>query len=132
MLAHRVLRGDAGRAVTSVTGLRLDAAEREHEAARAIAPVGTERHHARHVEGADHLAGATELDPMPQVRAQQRVVHQQQRLLQRHADMVDELHRRRAGAALRAIDDDEVGRDAGLHHRLDDAETTPTDARGRT
>ncbi len=62
LLALRVLRRDAGRAVAGVAGLRLDAAEREHEAARRVAPVGAERHHARDVEGADDLAGAAELD----------------------------------------------------------------------
>ncbi len=35
-------------------------------------------------------------------------------------DVVGELHRRGAGAALRAIDHDEIRRDAGLLHRLDD------------
>ena len=60
--ALRILRRHAGRAVAGVAGLRLDAAEREHEAARRVAPVGAEREHARDVEGADDLAGAAELD----------------------------------------------------------------------
>ena len=66
-----------------------------------------------------------------QVQADQRVVHQQQPFLQRRADVVGELERRRAGAAFGAVDDDEVGRDAGLEHRLGDARTTPTDGRCR-
>ena len=37
---------------------RLDAAEREHEAAGGIAPVGAQRHRARDVEGGDDLAAA--------------------------------------------------------------------------
>ena len=41
--AGRVLRRDAGRAAVGVAAQRLDAAEREHEAARGIAPVGAER-----------------------------------------------------------------------------------------
>jgi hypothetical protein len=65
-----------------------------------------------------------------QVGAHQRVVHQQQAFLQRRADVVAELHRRRAGAALAAVDHDEVRRDAGLQHRLDDAEPFPRVADG--
>ena len=42
-------------------------------------------------------------------------------LQQREAHRVRELLRRRAGAAFAAVDDDEVGVDAGLDHRLDDA-----------
>ena len=42
-LAPWILRRDAGRATVGVAGLRLDAAEREHEAARRVAPVGAER-----------------------------------------------------------------------------------------
>ena len=34
--------------------------------------------------------------------------------------MIGELQRRRAGAALHAVDDDEVGIDPGLDHRLTD------------
>ena len=49
----------------------------------------------------------------------------QQPLAQRHADVVAELERRRAGAALGAVDHDEVGHDAGLQHRLDDGEEFP-------
>ena len=39
--------------------------------------------------------------------------------------MIGELQRRRAGAALGAVDDDEVRHDAGLEHRLRDAEPLP-------
>ena len=40
---------------------------------------------------------------------------------ERDAQGVGELQRRRTGAALATVDDDEVGVDAGLDHRLDDA-----------
>jgi hypothetical protein len=40
-----------------VAGLGLDAAQREHEAARRVAPVGAQRHGAGDVEGADDAAG---------------------------------------------------------------------------
>ena len=41
------------------------------------------------------------------------------------APMVGELQRRRARAALGAVDDDEVGHDAGLEHGLGDGEPFP-------
>jgi hypothetical protein len=71
LLAFAVLRGDSGRAGAGVAVLGLDAAQRKHEAAGRIAPVGTQRHHARDVERADHLAGRTQLDAMPQVQPDQ-------------------------------------------------------------
>ena len=43
------------------------------------------------------------------VDADQRVVHEVQSFAHRHADMVGEFQRRRAGAAFLAVDDDEVG-----------------------
>ena len=52
--------------------------------------------------------------------ADQGVVHVEQALGQRRADVVLVLQRRRAGAALAAVDDDEVGRDALGDHRLAD------------
>ena len=80
---------------------------------------------AHHVEGGDDLAAGAEPDAVAQARADQRVVDEGQAFAQRHADMVGELQRRRAGAALLAVDDDEVGHDAGLQHRLDDGHELP-------
>ena len=60
------------------------------------------------------LPAAPMLDAVARADADQRVVHEIEALAQRHADMVDELQRRRAGAAFVAVDDDEVGLDAGL------------------
>jgi hypothetical protein len=108
-----------------VAGLRLDAAQRHHEAAPRVAPVGAQREHAREVERVDHLAGRADLDALAQAGADQRVVHQVQAFLQRRAHVVGELHRRGAGAAFGAVDHDVVGRDAGLQHGLDDAEPLP-------
>src|SRR6516225_4002426 len=53
-LAPRILRRDAGWATVGMTGLRLDAAQREHEAAGCIAPVGSERQQARDIEAGHH------------------------------------------------------------------------------
>ena len=48
------------------------------------------------------------LHPVPQADADQRVVHGHQALGERRADVVLVLQRGRAGAALGAVDDDEV------------------------
>jgi hypothetical protein len=48
----------------------------------------------------------------------------------RRADVVGEFQRRRAGAAFAAVDHDEVGRDAGPQHGLDDGEPFPGMADG--
>ena len=87
---------------------RLDAAQREHEAAAGITPVGTQRDGARDVERTGDLAGCTDADALAQIEADQGVVHQQQRFVHRHADMVDELGRRRAGAPFGTVHHDEI------------------------
>ena len=46
-------------------------------------------------KGRHQLAAGADADLVAQVHAEQRVVHQQQAFLQRRADMVDELERRR-------------------------------------
>ncbi len=62
--------------------------------------------------------------------ADEAVVRQHQAFAQRRADVIDELERRRAGAALRAVDDDEIRTNAGLQHGLADRHELPgmTDA----
>ena len=82
LLAQRVLGGHACGAVAGVSGLRLDAADGKHKAARAIAPVGAQSHQAGNVKGADHFAGAADFDAIAQARAAQSVVHQDEPLLQ--------------------------------------------------
>ena len=82
LLAQRVLGGDAGGALAGVAVLGLDAAQREHEAARAVAPVGAQRHQAGNVKGTHHLARRADADALAQPHAAQCVVHQQQALLQ--------------------------------------------------
>ncbi|KAH2811221.1 hypothetical protein KXV85_005323, partial [Aspergillus fumigatus] len=111
-VAQRVLRGNAGRAAVGVAAQRLDATEREHEAARRVAPVRADRHRARHVESGRDLAGRADLDAITRADADQRVVDEVDALAHRHAQMIHELQRRRAGAAFIAVDDDEVRIDA--------------------
>ena len=104
----RVLGGNAGGALARVALLGLDAADREHEAARRIAPVGAEGHDARHVEGRSDLAGDADLDAVAQVGADECGMHEGQAIAQWHADVVHELERGCARAALLAVDHDEI------------------------
>ena len=57
--------------------------------------------------------------------ADQRVVHEGEAVAQRHAEVVGEFERRRAGAALLAVDHDEVRIDPGRQHRFADREELP-------
>src|SRR5262249_949993 len=120
-----VLGRHPGRAAVGVAALGLDAAEREHEAARGVAPVGAERHGARNVEGGDDLAARADADALAQADSDARIVPETPPVLERHAEVVDELERGRTGAALLAVDDDEVRADAGLKHRFADSQKFP-------
>src|SRR5215472_741174 len=53
---------------------RLDAAEREHEAARRVAPVGAKSHDPDHVEGGDDLAARAKPYMAAYVESDERVV----------------------------------------------------------
>ncbi len=97
-LAQRILRRHAGGTFAGVAALRLDAAHREHEAARGVAPVCPQRQHPGHVEGRGDLAAGPDAHPVTQAHPHQRVVHEGQPVAQRHADMVHELERGGAGA----------------------------------
>ena len=57
------------------------------------------------------LPAAADADALAHADADQGVVHEDQALAHRHAEMIDEFERRRAGAALLAVDDDEIGID---------------------
>src|SRR5262249_58335433 len=52
-------------------------------------------------------------------------MHEGEAFAQRHAEVIHELKRRRAGAALLAVDDDEIRGDPGLEHRLDHGQELP-------
>jgi len=58
-------------------------------------------------------------------------VNQHQRFLQWRANVIGELDRRSPGAALAAVHHDEIWGDAGLHHRLADAEELPRMPEGK-
>ena len=125
LLPQRVLRGHARRAGAGVAVLGLYAAQRKHETACAVAPVGAQRHQADGVKRAYHLAGRAQAHPFAQAYAGQGVVDQQQAFLQRCADMVGELQRRRASAAFGTVNDDEIRCDAGFQHGLGDRKPFP-------
>ena len=93
------------RAGVGVAGLGLDAADRHHHRARGVGVVGALHHPLDDVDAGGDLAAGADLDPVAQADADQRVVHRQQSLGQRRADVVLVLQRRRAGAALAAVDD---------------------------
>ena len=105
--------------------LRLDAAQREHEAARRVAPVRAEREHARHVEAGHYSSARSQPDFVAQADADEAVVRQHQAFSKRRADVIDEFERRRARSALRAVDDDEVRANPGFDHRLADGHELP-------
>ena len=60
-----------------MAALRLNTAERKHEAAGAIAPVRTHRHRAYDIKGSDDLAGDANPYLTAQVDAHQRAMYQQ-------------------------------------------------------
>ena len=59
LLTDGVLSGYARGAMTGVARLRLNTAERKHEAARAVAPVSAHGDHTRHVKCADDFSAGT-------------------------------------------------------------------------
>ena len=68
---------------------------------------------------------AASLAMSTEVESDQGVVDQQQALAHGHADVIDELHRRRAGATFGTVDDDEIRSDAAFLHGLGDAKPFP-------
>src|SRR5262249_27283409 len=124
-LAQRILCRDARRAVIGVTGLSLNTTDCKHEAARHVTPVSAERENAGHIKAGDDPPGRAESDGAAQARTHQTIVDEDQAFPQRRPDMVDELQRRSAGAALRTVDHNEVGAYAGLEHSLADAHELP-------
>ena len=70
------------------------------------------------VSTSDHLARSADAHALAQPQPDRAVAHQQQPLLRQGANVVGELQRRRAGAALGPVDVDEVRLQAGLEHGL--------------
>ena len=125
LLTDRVLSGYARGAMTGVARLRLNTAERKHEAARAVAPVSAHGDHTRHVKCADDFSAGTNANLVTNAQSHQRVVDQAQAILQRHAHVVRKFHRGCAGAAFRPINHNEVRVDAAGVHRFGDGKPFP-------
>ncbi len=64
-----VVRGNAGGAGVLIALQRLDAAKREHKAARGVHGVGAGAVGPGHLGGRDELAGRDHLDPLAQIVA---------------------------------------------------------------
>ena len=103
--AQEVLSRDASRTTVGVARERLNAAEREHEAASAVAPLRAKLHRPRDVEAAHDLAR----DPEPYLFArpgfQQRMLKEDVAVAHERAETVHDVERRRARAALLAVSD---------------------------
>ena len=63
-LTRAILSRDAGWAAVGMAALRLDAAQREHEPAGGIAPVGSKRHCACNIERRGDLSARADFDPI--------------------------------------------------------------------
>ncbi len=100
--------------LVGVALLRLDAADGHHHRPGRVRVVGALRDALDDVDAGRDLAAGADPDPVAQAGADQRVVHHDQPVGQGHADVVLVLQRRRAGAALGAVDDDEVRGDLPL------------------
>src|SRR5262249_56731362 len=118
-------RCDPGWATVGMTGLRLDAAQREHKPAGCIAPISSERQQARDIETGYHAPARAQANGLPQSRSHQAIMGEHQAFAQRRADVIDEFERRRASAALRPVDNDEVWTNSSFQHGLADRHELP-------
>ncbi len=120
----RILGRHAGRATVGVAALRLDAAERDMKPR-------AELHQSAPSAMTRAMSKAVMILPLapslmrPRTSMPTSALCTSQAVAQRHADMIDEFQRCRAGAALRAVDHDEIGIDARLQHRLADGRGIP-------
>ena len=116
----RVLGRHARRAGVGVAAQRLDAAECHHHPARGTTDVRTQRQQLHHAEAGRDLAAGDHRDAVAHPEPDQGVVHEDQTLDQRRADVVRKFERRGPGAALCAVHADEVRQDARALHGLAD------------
>src|SRR5262249_1976541 len=124
-LAPRILRRNPGGATVRMTGLRLDTAQRKHETARCIAPIGPKRQQTRDIKGGYHPPAGPQSNGLPQSRSHQTIVREHQTFSQRRADVIHEFEPRCSGATVRAIDDNEIRMDSSLQHGFADRHKLP-------
>jgi len=111
-----LLRGDTGGAMAGVALLRLDAADGEHRFAGHGDAVGAERKGHHCLGGQTETAGADEGDLLVESGPGERAVDLGEALPERQCDVVGEWQRCGAGAALAAVDGDEIRAPAGACH----------------
>ena len=90
-LALGILGGHTRGAVSSVAGLCLNAANGEHEATCAVAPIRTKRQSSGDIKGGDDFPAGAQFDAVSQIQAHQGVVDQSQALLHGRTHVVGEL-----------------------------------------
>ena len=117
-LSDRILCGHADGAFVCMARLRLDAADRHHHAAGAVAPIRADRQVAQDVGCGCHLAGTGNLDLGSESAADETVVNKDQTIDQRSAYGIRKLKRSRTGSALGAIHGNEIRQDSRFEHRL--------------
>ena len=86
-LTRAILGGDTGWAAIGMAALRLDAAQREHEPAGGIAPVGSERHCACNIERRGDLSARADFDPIADTDPNERIVCEGEPVPERHSEM---------------------------------------------
>ena len=124
-LADRVLSCDTGRTRACVAMLSLNTPNRKHEAPSGITPVRTQRHRPSDIKCCNHPPGGTNPNTSPEIKTQQRVVHQAESISHRHPDVVHEFDGCCTRAAFLTIDHDEIWRDSSFLHGLGDRKPFP-------
>ena len=124
----RILRRDADRARVEVALAHHDAADGDERRGREAELLGAEQRRERDVAPGLELAVDLEHDAAAQVVHHEHLLRLGETELPRHAGVLDGRERRRAGAAVVAADEDDVGvrlgdagrdgADAGLGHEL--------------
>ena len=105
-----ILRGHTGRTVVRVAAQRLDTAQCQHHATGGGTQIGTECECPDDMKPGQDPAAGDNPDTVPQRHAPQRTVHEQPGVARRHTQRIGELQGCCTGAAVGAVDGDEVGR----------------------
>lgn len=112
----RVLGGDPDGACVGVAALGLDAPDRHHHGAGGVGVVRALDEPLDDLGAGGHLAARPDADPVAQPGPDEGVVDEVESLSEGHAHVVLEFEGRGPGAALGAVDDDEVGPDPRGEH----------------
>ena len=124
-LADWILSRDTSRTRACVAMLSLNTSDRKHETACCVTPVGAQRHCPSDIKRRNHSPGGANPNTSPQIKAQQRVVHQAESISHGHPDVVHEFDGCCTRAAFLTIDHDEIWRNSSFLHGLGDREPFP-------